>query len=420
MDDRMMMTDLAAEQRPWYEQPMKLGDIRSCISASFQSMKREYVAIGYYLKRAEREALYLEDGYSSIWEFAQEEYGLSKSSASRYMSINTKFSVDGNSPILQDQYKAYSKSQLQEMLYLEDEKLEQVNPEMRVQDIREMRQPKEKAYNIPYFELEGQLNIEKDFPEYLPDVMTARPEADAMLPSSPFTMDISDMLPALGPKEGVAISQQQNKHMISAPTQTDAAGECHYRPGYPCSLAPEAIDAEFSEGEEPDGNLTDLEIARQELERANNLLAKCLKDLPDENNVHIRGMKLKVAALASLVCDLDDMGNPPPKPEQPAMPILRNNDQRKEWLESFRSWPVWFEVPEASEVYYRYELPDGSSIVVCEYRYWVEWMERYADESPDKAGERVYLLEPGYHYLHDCLTSRTMLVEKLKEIQRKG
>lgn len=81
MDDSMMMTDLAAKQRPWYEQPMKLSDIRSCISASFQSMKREYVAIGYYLKRAEQEALYLEDGYSSIWEFAQEEYGLSKSRA---------------------------------------------------------------------------------------------------------------------------------------------------------------------------------------------------------------------------------------------------------------------------------------------------------------------------------------------------
>lgn len=203
---------------------------------------------------------------------------------------------------------------------------------------------------------------------------------------------------------------------------------CGYRCGRPIQPGQEqgeqdtdAIDAEFTEAETPENeNLTDLEIARQELERANNLLIKCLKDLPDESNVHIRGMKLRAAALASLVCDLDDIENPPPKPEQPELPILRNNDQRKEWLESFRSWSVWFEVPEASEVYYRYELPDGSSIVVCEYRYWVEWMERYADESPDKAGERVYLLEPGYHYLHDCLTSRTMLVEKLKGIQRKG
>lgn len=47
-------------------------------------------------------------------------------------------------------------------------------------------------------------------------------------------------------------------------------------------------------------------------------------------------------------------------------------------------------------------------------------MEQHADKNPDKAGEREYLLEPGYHYLHDCLTSRTMLVEKLKGIQRKG
>lgn len=592
MDDSMMMTDLAAKQRPWYEQPMKLSDIRSCISASFQSMKREYVAIGYYLKRAEQEALYLEDGYSSIWEFAQEEYGLSKSSASRHMSINTKFSVDGNSPILQEQYKAYSKSQLQEMLYLEDEKLEQVNPEMRVQDIREMRQPKEKAYNIPYFELEGQLNIEKDFPEYLPDVMTVRSEADAPLPPGSFTIDVSDLLPTLESEESVAISQQQDEQMISAPLQTDVAGDCHYRPGYPCSLAPDQqvvtgdegqcgsgccwnceqhgncniecyssaqrpepaedeitdvpqadteqqreqewlirctvlkeicedvcylesaaleeagysmeaikqisntecvlssrhdynvycrnsrwhvkerqgegewvfesgemeqhiwnfegrawrsrkqgeghheqeekkaeadepggiIDAEFTEVEEPENeSLTDLEIARQELERANNLLIKCLSDLPDENNIYIRGMKLKVAALASLVHDLDDIENPLPKQEQPEMPILRNNDQRKEWLENFRSWPVWFEVPEASEVYYRYDLPDRSSLVICEYHYWADWIERYGhNENPDRTGEREYLLKSGYHYLHDCRSNRSTLVEKLKEIQKKN
>lgn len=206
--------------------------------------------------------------------------------------------------------------------------------------------------------------------------------------------------------------------------------KCNEMCGYRCGRAiqpeqgeqdAEVIDTEFSEVDDPqDKDPTDLEIARQELERANNLLIKCLSDLPDENNVHIRGMKLKVAALASLVQDLDDVENPPPKPEQPELPILRNSDQRKEWLENFRSWPVWFEVPEASEVYYRYDLPDGNSIVICEYRRWVEWMEKYVNENPDKAGEREYLLKPGYHYLHDCLTNRMMLVEKLKEIQKKN
>lgn len=47
-------------------------------------------------------------------------------------------------------------------------------------------------------------------------------------------------------------------------------------------------------------------------------------------------------------------------------------------------------------------------------------MERYADENPDKAGEREYLLKPGYHYLYDCLTNRSVLIEKLKESQKKG
>ena len=70
------------------------------------------------------------------------------------MSMNDRFSLDGNSPIVDQKYKDFEKSKLQEMLSLTDEQLEQVTPEMKVQEIRAMRQPKE----IPYFELEGQMD----------------------------------------------------------------------------------------------------------------------------------------------------------------------------------------------------------------------------------------------------------------------
>ncbi len=107
--------------------------------------------------------------------------------------------------------------------------------------------------------------------------------------------------------------------------------------------------------------------------------------------------------------------------EQPELPVLRNNDQRKEWLETFHDWPVWFKVPEASEVYYRYDLPDGTSFVICEYQYWVAWREKYDyGISPECVGTREYLLKPGYHYLYDCKVSRTEMIEKLKELQKKG
>lgn len=188
---------------------------------------------------------------------------------------------------------------------------------------------------------------------------------------------------------------------------------------------PAVIDTEFSEVETTENeNLTDLQIARQELERANNLLTKCLKDLPDENNVHIRGMKLKVAALASFVCDLDDMENPPPKPEQPELPTLRNNDQRAAFVDAYETWPLWIETKETGERYYRYDLADGTSMVVKVYHamlfdYSVTGLN-YEERFREGYGQNeYYILRPG-KFFKDCEANRSALIDKLKEIQKKG
>lgn len=105
--------------------------------------------------------------------------------------------------------------------------------------------------------------------------------------------------------------------------------------------------------------------------------------------------------------------------EQPELPKLKNNDQRRAFLESYRSWPVWFDVPQAEETYYRYILPDSSAIVICEYKQYVEWKKKYTDENPESVYQMGFLLEPGYHHLHDCKASDTELVKKLMEIQKK-
>lgn len=57
------------------------------------------------------------------------------------------------------------------------------------------------------------------------------------------------------------------------------------------------------------------------------------------------------------------------------LPVLRNNDQRKDFLREYHNWKIWFEVPETEETYYRINLPDGSIIVICEYKTYVEWKE---------------------------------------------
>lgn len=148
----------------WYKN-VSYDDAKIFIRTNIESAARSFIAIGYYLKLIRDGELYREEGHENIWDFAMAEYGISKSTASRYMSMNDRFSLDGNSPIVDQKYKDFEKSKLQEMLSLTDEQLEQVTPQMKVQEIRSMRQPKE----IPYFELEGQMDLETDFPEVFPE-----------------------------------------------------------------------------------------------------------------------------------------------------------------------------------------------------------------------------------------------------------
>lgn len=145
-------------------------------------------------------------------------------------------------------------------------------------------------------------------------------------------------------------------------------------------------------------------------------MVKVNKTEPLPSNL-LQKQKIIVAALAGMLCDLED--GMEQYQDQPELPLMRNNDQRKGFLDTYTDWPVWFEVPQANEAYYRYDLPDGSSIVICQYRYWAEWKEKYSDEDPDCTATREYLLKPGYHYLHDCRSNRSALVEHLKDIQKK-
>lgn len=196
----------------WYERQFSLDDAKTFIKANITTAARSFIAIGFYLKCVRDRELFLEDGYQSVWEFAKAEYGISMSTASRYMTMNDRFSQDGNSPNVKEEYKAFGKSQLQEMLALTDDQLEQVKPTDRVEDIRGMRKPKE----IPYIELPGQHEIEVDFPDIFP-------EEEFEIPPSPsvqkqeFSMDIAELVEDVPEgaaetqriEESIAISQQE-------------------------------------------------------------------------------------------------------------------------------------------------------------------------------------------------------------------
>uniref|UniRef100_UPI001F1E9381 hypothetical protein n=1 Tax=Enterocloster aldenensis TaxID=358742 RepID=UPI001F1E9381 len=203
--------ETAPAAQKWYE-GVSLEDAEIYIQANLKSAARSVIAIGYYLKCVHRNELFKEAGYKDICEYAKDRFGFSASTTSRYMTRNDKFSVNGNSPILDDKYKDFNKSQLQEMLSLDAEQLEKVTPDMTVVQIREMKRPKE----IPYIAIPGQIEL-TDLPGVEPeDVAAAAQARKEMVTGSPekqaYTISAADLLPeAAEPVQpAIAISQQDS------------------------------------------------------------------------------------------------------------------------------------------------------------------------------------------------------------------
>lgn len=593
--------------KPWYEKYMSLEDARTFIKANITTAARSFIAIGFYLKCIRDRELFKEENYSDVWEFARSEYGISKSTASRYMSMNDRFSENGNSPNIRQEYQAFGKSQLQEMLYLDSEQLEKVKPEDRVEDIRNMRRTKE----IPYIELPGQMEFEVDFPEVFPEQqISVREQKDQE--EQVFELHVEDfMMDQREEMEGaVAVSQQEEAAYVKEQYRLQKsflypfvvwliknhknwfladytnrvlrvdqsvpqlkayldAGQSGFRSfGFPANddtyyakmydkgieishftdtgdtvidgisewfylaagiqsmwneVALEAVQEETglsdsaekvvhesyscaasqeestdkaekplvlsvkrgcirglspygscvccglgeteccSQCKEQDscnsvcGWLNKATAAKTEAEEI--IINTEFKEVPQEERLTpeyflelekgrlerllrasegaelkqgdikvIERQKTVVAALASMVCDLQmselKKQIESEKSKQPELPVLKNNDQRAVFIDAYETWPVWIETEKTGERYYRYDLPDSTSIVVKVYHSMlfdhkkaaVKWEDCFTE---GYGKNEYYLLEKG-KFFKDSETNRSALIEKLKEIQKKG
>ena len=463
----------------WYRD-VSLEDAEVFIRSNLQSAVRSVIATGFYLKHIRDNELYLEAGYKNVNEYAMDRFGLSASATSRYITRNTRFSRGGNSPLIDDRFKDFSKSQLQEMLGMSDEQLEHVTPDMTVREIRSMARPKE----VPYIEIPGQTEL-KDIPGVMPEERAESFEASTAelfdveedenmvqsVAGKPISQEISitelveeedaeiatsQLLP-----EETAANEQRNESIDAAEKQQ--MGHCLHRPEYECSLpekymhrpgsgtdcaheccwecakhgecklecnssadrpeteeeiATSQTDTEASENEMKER--TDMEILRELLERKKQLLSKCLRAPGiDKSDEHIRMQKLEVGALASMLCELEDLEEKKDRPKQPELPQLKNNDQRAAFIDAYETWTLWIDNQETGERYYRYDLPDGTSFVIKTYHSMLyDWKADVAMRYKEGYGaNEEYLLEPG-KFFSDCRVNRTALIEKLKEIQR--
>lgn len=101
-------------------------------------------------------------------------------------------------------------------------------------------------------------------------------------------------------------------------------------------------------------------ILQEELDKAKNnldLILSCYS----ENDIRARKQKLLVGALAGMISDLDAVDIP--EPQQPELPIFRNNDQRKAWLRDYKAWGLWYEDKNIGAKYYKYDFDNGARLI---------------------------------------------------------
>lgn len=121
---------------------MTLNDwlaLKGQLEAELRGAAAGFVRIGFLLRKIEESKGYENDGSKNLAEWAKDNYGLSATAVSRFMAINRKYSIDGYSERLKPEYIEYGSAKLSEMLALPDADLEMVSPEMKREDIREIK-----------------------------------------------------------------------------------------------------------------------------------------------------------------------------------------------------------------------------------------------------------------------------------------
>ena len=115
-------------------------DYKVEVGTELSKASESFVRIGYLLKVARDTAILQRTEYEGNYvKFAEAEFGLEKTQVSRFIRINDKFSVDGNSPELIEQYKGFGTRKLGIMLLLPDELTEELTPDFTVEEMEEIK-----------------------------------------------------------------------------------------------------------------------------------------------------------------------------------------------------------------------------------------------------------------------------------------
>ena len=413
----------------WYEN-MTYQEAKNILREKMYNLKMNFIAAGYYLKYIRHHEQFREDGYESMWEFAEDNYGIKKSTASRWMAMNDKFSQGGNSPIMAEEYRGFEKSQLQEMLYLDDKQIETVTPDMTVKEIREVRKPEEpkkeeRELKKPdetdreYLKAAARYLIESKHKWFLQDYMNRVMLVDRSPDELKKEFGKSNRWCHFSTEKGVAsinlfddyvqIWNEENEcigdfdwfYLAAAiqsmwnivamenaqKSQKDAVATSQQKSDPVLDMNPpeeisepeleesteESVEPMDDSAEDPAEELyeetsdqSDSDLLKEELSKAQRNLDLMLSCY-SEKDIRVRKQKLIVGALAGMLRDLDTVDIP--DSQQPDLPIFRNNDQRKEWLRDYKAWGLWYEDKNIGARYYKYDFENGARLIAEVYEH---------------------------------------------------
>lgn len=336
----------------WYHD-VTLEDAETYISQNLQSAVRSVIAVGYYLKCIRDQKLYLEAGYETIWEYAQARYGFSKSTASRYMSRNDRFSVGGNSPVLASEYREYSKAQLQEMLALDAETMAEVTPEMSVREIRGLKKPAEKE--IPYYEIPGQVEMgDMESIEESQETVAA-PQQEHSANASAHRPEIVE--------ESLAQTEEPDRGIVKS--EADNRVEAEKSADMPENVNPQILEAKSEITVDPEGYY-DERILAEMIQNVENTLEIMQEYWLESQPKTYKKHRMELEAY-KMLAEQKKVAEEKIEPVQPELPVMRNNDQRKEWLRKYQDWGMWYEDEHTGLRYYKYDFACGARLIVEEY-----------------------------------------------------
>lgn len=420
---------------------------KNIIKSDLASMSKKFITIGYYLKYIRDNEMYTQDGFTSIWEFAQETYGISKSTCSRWMAMNDKFSENGNSPYLKEEFADFGKSQLQEMLYLDNTQIEKATPEMTAKEIRQLKEPE----SIP-----GQMEIQ-DYPEFLPEGQQEEAVPYFTLGGEAYGWTWNKVVEAYlakgykNPESGTEVKSLGKMYLVLRRKERtffyDSQGNTLFE------VENKRLEKEYEYMQEEDAAKTAAEpermpqeeqqkesvaLAQQTTEEEIEYNAIAIKDYLFEQEKELaeyeacEGLPVKVMlrkrmivdALKLLLTSQEDEKVETEEAPQIPLPELKNNDQRKEWLNNYRSWGVWYKDEHTGATYYRYRFDNGADLIAEEYECESEYIGTYTSsylhlvggpEPPRKSGIPKW---SKYEKYNRNPNSETELVEFLKELQK--